>query len=117
MNANHGSLVLTVQVTRQWKILDFMSFSDVTYVDMVIINEKDFAVALHISSKLGFSDDLIFSFRQYVVCQPELIFVIYIIKRTTREFTYNHAGELKKLLAAETGLQPGKQLLTFKGKD
>ncbi|MCL7039063.1 hypothetical protein MKW94_002459, partial [Papaver nudicaule] len=26
-------------------------------------------------------------------------------------------GELKKLLAAETGLQPGEQLLTFKGKD
>ncbi|RZC45867.1 hypothetical protein C5167_038819 [Papaver somniferum] len=26
-------------------------------------------------------------------------------------------GELKKLLAAETGLQPAEQLLTFKGKD
>ncbi|KAI3947857.1 hypothetical protein MKX01_034522 [Papaver californicum] len=26
-------------------------------------------------------------------------------------------GELKKLLATETGLQPGEQLLTFKGKD
>ncbi|KAI3990244.1 hypothetical protein MKX01_037583, partial [Papaver californicum] len=79
-------------------------------------NQRIFAVAVDMSSKLGCSNDLILTFRQYVVSQSELIFVIYIMKRITTEFTYNHAGDLKSFLQLRHDYNQGNNCLHLREK-